>query len=570
MSFFDLHVHPSLKGGISRDTVQYNAWEEIGLFQVSSVILKKFLQILNSQSTLTQLKSSGTVAVATLTAIERAFAKNFIIYFILADPLVSPLSRRKLKRLRRDQSTYYNFFLSDLQQIEDAKGKNGGYNLVKKYTDIQHGQLNILFSIEGVHSLQAVLDETSDAAKAISIISNFNNLKDNTNYRFLFLTLAHLTRQPACVQCLGVRMKKLLDLFPEIDFLPDPEKIGFQPLGKEIITIAYDSQKSPAILIDIKHMSLVTRLQFNELRIQNNWTHIPIIASHMGVTGLSYKNLRIKDIIPGRDEKECDEIFWYCKNGFEGTKFNPWTICLYDEEIIIILESKGLIGISLDQRMIGEGEIYGEYMSKLEVKELQLHHFITEAVDESFTDPVSIEEDRALFTDFFKDEWIQNFLRERGIGLREDNTIDLENNKELQDLRYEILFDLDKVLGPFGVSHFDYLANNILHVIKVGILNGYDGTNDKADVRRSICIGSDLDGLIDAMNFPDWVHRLPVDEDNWTRADKYQLFKEELIYSIDTLKKMDPIMDSAISDTAGLVQDIMEQNALLFLQTNFT
>lgn len=569
MRFFDLHVHPSLKGGLSRDVNRYNAWEKVELFQVPAFVLKKFLQILNSQSTLTQLQSAGTVAVVSLTAMERAFAWNLIIYVFLADPSVSPLSRPKLRALRKDKITYYKFYERDLQQMIDAKQLNGGYNLVRKYSDIQPGQLNILFSIEGVHSLQNVKDKESDSAKAASIIFNFTQLKNNAVYRILFLTLAHLTRQPASVHCHGVRMRKLFELFPEIDFLPDPEKIGISRLGEEIIRIAYKGRESPVILIDVKHMSLVSRKQFYELRRQNGWAHLPIIASHMGVTGVSYTRLRIKEIVPGRNRKACDEIFWWSKKGLGGTKFNPWTINLYDEEIQLILESKGLIGISLDQRIIGEGKIYGEYMSKLEVQDLGLGGLTTKDSNDDFTDPVSVEEDRALYTDFFKDPGIRDFLEKRGIVFNDDGTPDLENQKGLRSLRPEILFDIDR-WGYYGVSHFDYLANNILHVIKVGLQAGYDGTNRKADVRKSICIGSDLDGLIDAMNFPDWANQEPVEEDNWVEMDEYPDFETELIESIDKLKQEEATVNGGITDPADLVRNIMSNNGMEFIRNNFT
>ncbi len=90
----------------------------------------------------------------------------------------------------------------------------------------------------------------------------------------------------------------------------------------------------------------------------------------------------------------------------------------------------------------------------------------------------------------------------------EENKLTLGPINE-QDLSGDLLFDLDKKeneeeevkLTISGNSHIDYLACNIFHIIKVGLHKKFDGTEGKPDVTNCICLGSDLDGIVDAMNF---------------------------------------------------------------------
>ena len=59
-----------------------------------------------------------------------------------------------------------------------------------------------------------------------------------------------------------------------------------------------------------------------------------------------------------------DEFAMVCYDrpkGLGDTHFNPWSINLYDFEIEIILKSDGLIGLNMDQRIMGTKKVQGEY-----------------------------------------------------------------------------------------------------------------------------------------------------------------------------------------------------------------
>jgi microsomal dipeptidase-like Zn-dependent dipeptidase len=102
------------------------------------------------------------------------------------------------------------------------------------------------------------------------------------------------------------------------------------------------------ILIDIAHMSIkVRRWYYNYLEQRGD--HIPVIVSHTGVNG--YSTMEEAEFHADADHvhHEADERY---ENSVE---FNPWDVFISDEEIMIINNSGGIMGLNLDQR-IGMGK----------------------------------------------------------------------------------------------------------------------------------------------------------------------------------------------------------------------
>ena len=113
------------------------------------------------------------------------------------------------------------------------------------------------------------------------------------------------------------------------------------------------------ILIDVKHLNAISRNEYYRdfvmpsLKTDNP---IPVVASHVAYSGKE----KLQELIAGmEDEKDNDFTERY------GHKFNNWNINLCDEDVINIYKSKGLIGINLDQRVLG--------VSKEDVKKEETH-----------------------------------------------------------------------------------------------------------------------------------------------------------------------------------------------------
>ena len=101
------------------------------------------------------------------------------------------------------------------------------------------------------------------------------------------------------------------------------------------------------ILIDVKHMNAVSRKEYYEKFVIPSLTTqnpIPVLASHVAFSGRAKLDELIRDM---KNEKDGD---FSKRNGFA---FNNWNINLCDEDVMTIFKSGGLIGINLDQRVLG-------------------------------------------------------------------------------------------------------------------------------------------------------------------------------------------------------------------------
>lgn len=131
--------------------------------------------------------------------------------------------------------------------------------------------------------------------------------------------------------------------------------VGFNKKGYEVarylLAIDEDGNDKPEfgrrILIDVKHLCAAARRDFYEtivLPSLNKTNPIPIVASHVAYSGRK----SLIELIDGADFEKSNN---YTKR--YGHKFNNWNINLCDEDVVIIFKSKGLIGINLDQRVLG-------------------------------------------------------------------------------------------------------------------------------------------------------------------------------------------------------------------------
>jgi microsomal dipeptidase-like Zn-dependent dipeptidase len=118
--------------------------------------------------------------------------------------------------------------------------------------------------------------------------------------------------------------------------------------------------------------------------------------------------------------------------------FNPWSINLYNEDIVEILASKGLIAIELDERVIGNKENQVEYLSKND----------------------------------FPTEW-------------------------LTPTNIQRLYP-DEVLNTTATEGMLYFCQHVIHIVLVAAMAKQQGDTrfDTIDVWNHICLGSDFDGLI--------------------------------------------------------------------------
>lgn len=446
MPYTDFHVHGNMKTFFSGYDVadKKNPWENVSVW-VDDLLFRENNRILHSQASFQQLKDGDLgLAVMPLYSTERGFVKAWLLRLI--DLLTKKISGKLFRAIRSNKKTYWEQaqdYYQHLQRAATEKEYAGSENVNFTYCfeDIVPGKMNIIISMEGAHSF---LDTEEDVAipsgidKIIARIKKYKQRVPTEGYpRIFILNLTHLTYAPFSNHAFGMKM------ITHKDFIPQGK--GLSPAGLRVMDtiVGYDKDSYP-ILIDIKHMSLQARKEYYELR-RTRYPKIPVLASHAGCTGISWDN--IPDYIteirsPWLNHRKCNVVSFRTKPKglLPETEFNPWSINLYDEDIVEIFNSGGIIGLSLDQRIIGCGKVANEKMSKEETYQ-------------------GVKPTRPLY-------YFNPF-----------------EPKAIQDA------DL----------HFRHFCNTIFHIVKTG--EKLRNPDVPFDPWKQIVIGSDFDGMIDAVDF---------------------------------------------------------------------
>ncbi|MCU0446909.1 MAG: hypothetical protein MUE85_18580 [Microscillaceae bacterium] len=280
---------------------------------------------------------------------------------MLVATIFTGFTLKQLQDFRKDSYNHYSQLMAEMdlyiknqnivKRIKEL-GKDYSFKVVKNFSDIQDiiqfntqnkdkKQIAVVFSVEGLHCLGTGHLNFNDIHNPNNV--SFNELMQridklkNQAYPILHLTFTHVMHNGYCGQA-----RALVDKFNKVlKYSNEGINQGLSENGKLLINKLLDKTSGRRILIDVKHMSLQSRLDYYAMI---NGRGIPIVASHMGVNGLSIQSVPQN---AGKYEPQDPDI--------EGGKndFNQWSINLYNEEIIIILKSKGLIGLNVDQRILG-------------------------------------------------------------------------------------------------------------------------------------------------------------------------------------------------------------------------
>ncbi|MTI30826.1 membrane dipeptidase [Xanthovirga aplysinae] len=419
MEHIDIHCHSILKSFLGKEE-KTDSWSS---YKAQPEI---FFNILNSQSSFSQLKKGAVkLVVVVLHCVEREVLRNWYARFVAR--IVGRYDIPFLRDIINKKYSYRQLLDMQIEHLRKIKGIKVINSIEEYEPDKNH--LHVIASIEGAHNLYGK-DSKSRENKDEIVLRNFSHYKKQGNPRLFYITPAHLVDNVLCTHAYAMKIIK--------DPTYMPKGCGLTSTGKRFIRNALENKTGKPVLIDIKHMSLQSRLEYYQLR-REEFPDRPIIATHMGVTGISYKNIPVSSFTHSQGE-DFVGVDYLIPKGLGGTTFNPWSINLYDEDIEEIILSKGLIGIILDQRILGLSINRKEYFS---AEEFQNHYI----------------------------HWMN-----------------LEADK--QNVRQGI--DLIKLITEKSQSiwHLKYLCNNILHIVKVGerIIG--------EKVWDMLCLGSDNDGAI--------------------------------------------------------------------------
>jgi len=358
--YIDFHCHPSLKPfgksfnyspagvHISHRNSKRSIWH----YDPPSI----FDKLLNyttgltkfTQSNFTSLVRGGVgIVCVSLYPLEKWFVRNKMnneLLLDLASNFALGIGAKRIDYIQgitdyfKDLEDQYDFYKQlDGKIVKLPEGKFR-YKLVRNYSEIEAikkenasgGKTHticVVLSIEGLHVLNTGLRQPFNE---IEVLANLEKIK-NWEFRPFFVTIAHHFWNQLCghsESLTGIILK----------FADQSEGLGsgFTILGRKVLERLLDNTNDKRIIPDIKHMSVLARKEYYQMLDSGKpiFRDIPVIASHAACNGLkSFDDPHAA--LPGT-----------------ANKLNPANINLFDEELIRIAKSKGIIGLQLDERRI--------------------------------------------------------------------------------------------------------------------------------------------------------------------------------------------------------------------------
>lgn len=544
MPFFDLHCHPSFKSALLNDDLSLcpNPIDAVDI-QLSvpfpACVENLAGNSLDSQLSFDQIPG-GSLVVAGFLAFERVYA------FVPDLKKVKNLGANVLQNMADETESYHQLMTGrDLAHFQNFLPTPSGLRQYKLLTSITEypsppdpNTVYVVASVEGVHNFYdrkklAVQEHPDNQKEIVDKLETWKqeSAKNPKKFpRLLHITLAHHGQNVLTNHAWAIPIRFASTTVSVGSF--NPTGNGLSPLGESFVRTALrESPTEKRILVDVKHLSLASRRKVYEIMGEAEFADVPILATHMGVVGTSWQHPPIADIRPSTEHPKNQFVSYRRIGGFlrqvppepSGSlltriPFNPWSINLYDEDIIRIMQSRGLIGVSLDRRILG-GTLTGG----------------------------PVEDERFSRADF-PPEW-------------QVSAQDAPSFYPTEAL--PTLFD-----GNPSKANQDRWAfcQNIIHIVLMtelakGNTNMADRVPADVDPWDHICLGSDYDGLISAVKTCPTADHLPNLFD--------QKFETVLGAMIEHLNKHALSLAKPIKVPAKIVEKLSFKNGLDFLKKHF-
>ena len=460
MPFFDFHLHPTLKSLFSDNNAATGAkklspWTPIDKSKIPFLLkcCSEFSYILQSQGNLAELTASDCNLVCIALYIpEKDMLTDDLIQSSTGGPLGVYLQMDKINSLINGNP--YQILRTDdwatLTNAEQFGITNKKIKPIKTRSDYDENDIStihVVFSVEGCHTLSSQLQNFD----VPTILANIDDLRKNVS--LLSINITHMEQSPLCNHAFGMQ------------FLSNE---GFRPTGFRlaeggiaVVKHCYENK----IMIDIKHLSLGSRQHLYQLRTTPDFTDInqPIVCTHAGFTGISVTEIPNYVFAMRSFDAKGYTVLWQGKPMKYGDNpqpaFNASSINLYDEDIMAILTSGGMIGFSLDKRILGYQEFEPEAAGR---------------------------DDFPLETEYISNKEENIFL---GDGNLRISGAFGDDSKVMTWDELESGGVVDPALSDYHLRHF---MAHVVHVMVVAKQNNYD----VAMALQQLCIGSDYDGLI--------------------------------------------------------------------------
>lgn len=352
MSYFaDIHCHPTMKAYGHSFPTKENSKNPLSTSSIwyydPPNIFEKLVDLLGGivkyrQSNFSAMGFGNTgIVFASLYPIERGFFDNKLGTGEFSDVLLNFITSVGKERIDFVQSVtdYFPDLVNEYNFLKQLDGKVVRladralyhYSMARNANDVdlilnqdttkdkKANSIAVLVTMEGAHAFGTGINPQKNPANRNYVLGNVETVK-NWEFRPVFVTLAHHFYNELCghAQSLTGIVKKAIDQSYMMN-------TGFTDLGRDVVDLMLDNSTDRRILIDIKHMSRTSRLEyFKMLETKYKDQDIPVVASHAAAMGGP------KD-----------------QNLFLGQDIN-----FYDDEILKIGETNGMFGIQLDERRI--------------------------------------------------------------------------------------------------------------------------------------------------------------------------------------------------------------------------
>jgi len=353
--FIDFHCHPTLKPygrSFAHEKVNStNPKDNNSIFYYNPPTLLD--KLLNISSTLTRFSQSGITALAkgnvkvigaSLSPIETGFFSGRLGRGRFSNALsnfITGVGKDRVESIRKNND-YFADLQSEYQFLEqldgvpvDGEQTKMQYKLVRNVDQVKENVSNqnvetisVILAIEGLHVFDSFVNRRAEEHE---ILANVEKLK-SWKYRPFFISPGHHFYNQMCghAKSLSGFLERILDQTYGMN-------TEFTSLGWEVLDKLLDNTNHDRIYIDVKHMSVKSRKQYySYLR---NKQDVPIIVSHGGVNG--FASFESKQTTTDKG----DNIF------------NKSELNFFDDEIILISDSRGIFCIQLDERRIADNKI---------------------------------------------------------------------------------------------------------------------------------------------------------------------------------------------------------------------
>ena len=558
MRNIDLHCHPSQKTSFTTTTT-----EDYIEFQTNVTAFgipdewKVVGDILDSQCSVSQLDEGqfGLVFWAII-SFERKFLDDPKLRDALNNLVIPELDYEFFETLQRGAKSYFEVLKREWKIMTDlVEAGNGRLAQLQSIDELGDDTINVFPCVEGFHSFIDHKDDDAEIADE-NVLINFNQFIKTR--KIAYVTLSHLVHFDIFNHC---NATKLLSEKKQLSYGWVPYFIserGYNDLGEKLI----DRCIAEGIGIDLKHTSYVARFHIlKKLKAENR--KYRLLASHCGVVGRTLQQ-QLRSL--SRDEEKRDKRFFQIKkeadvwvqldyqnsmsnaefsHGAKSTTFNPITLNLLDDEIRMIFELGGLIGVSMDQRVLGYGVRNIKKVEFVTVQDFAWLCFQTQ------TDPTTYigrpYPSTWNFADWsaFKDTW--KAYREQLPNSRTQYYKRKPKVKNLVINRVKKDLPVRRQRRYRAVAKTKHLTNTIMHLLKVAKENGLQSA------WQQIAIGSDFDGLVDAI-------------DGCLDSSKFPELSKLLKSQIEEIDNRTSILDFFNIDTDTLLKAVFEKNAIQFFK----